>query len=70
MQHDHVTEVQIGARWIDSELNAQRTPECKALRELGCRFDVIEAIEQIRDAFVHDRSSTIVTPFEPSSSVP
>jgi hypothetical protein len=40
------------------------------LRELVCRFDVIEAVEQIRDASVHDRSSTIVTPVEPSSSVP
>ena len=65
-------------RSIQAEVDAQRTPFLKAIRQLGEGFDVIATIGQKFRAFarregghdVGDRSSKTVTPPPPSSAFP
>ncbi len=71
VQHDHEAEMQVGARRIDPQLHAQRTPGFQPFVKVGRRLDVIEAVQQIHGtAGAHVRSSISVTPVEPSSSLP
>ncbi len=73
VQHDHEAQVQIGAGRIDAEFDVERTPQLQACAKVIGSFDVVESIEQELDvgkARVSHPSSNIVTPPEPSSSLP
>ena len=68
VQHHHETKMQVWTRRIDPEFDAQRTPRLQSLSKIGDGFDVIETVEQLGGG--HARTSTMVTPVEPSSSLP
>ena len=75
-QHHRVADVQVGARRIEPELDAQRLPAREARRQLVGGFDVLAAVgERLRRAWAalrwsSSRSSNIVTPDPPSSALP
>ena len=73
IQHDHEAKVEVGARWIDAEFHVERSPERQTRSKLFDGFDVLEAVEEIlgvvKVRWLHFRSM-IVTPCEPSSSLP
>jgi hypothetical protein len=68
VEHDHESQVQVGTRRIDAEFDAQRSAGSQPLLEVHNGLDVIETVEQLGG--VQTRNSTIVTPVEPSSSLP
>ncbi len=71
VQHHHEPQVQVGARRIDAQLHAQRTPGFEPIVKVGRGLHVIETVQQIGGVDgAHVRSSISVTPVEPSSSLP